>query len=81
MSGCTKKYIKIPDTDCSRSAKSVSGILDIFKVLLCKNLSYAVSNSLILTVSKEQLLELSSAESTLNELSVEILENVADVGL
>ncbi len=53
----------------------------VIPFLLCKNLSYAISDSLILAVCKEELLELSTAESALNKLSVEILEDVADVGV
>ena len=49
--------------------------------LLCDHLANASSDSLILAVGEEELLELSTTECALYKLSVKILEDVADVGV
>ena len=49
--------------------------------LLCDYLANGGCDTLILAVSKEILLELSTCKSALYKLSVKVLENVADVGV
>ena len=52
-----------------------------FSYKLCKKVSYAVCNSLVLAISKEVFLESSSCDCAENKLTVEVLENVNEVGV